>query len=250
MTFEEFNKMLGQQRSDKQKQLNEIHWWVSLSVSSLDKSQKDKTFTNEVTITVPSGRSTKDISRTKEQVIEILDKAKSTDIYQSVFVYMVAKVEDFFSNIIYLILSMDNRRIKGSVPGIDTLKKFDVDEILDSKDKNEIVEKIIICNLINIFYASPQKQKDYFDKVLGIKLDDSLWDSWFEIKASRDIIVHNSGIINEIYIAKSGTMARGVIGDKIPINKNYFDSSLAKMKTIIGKCEVSARNSLRPKKEK
>jgi hypothetical protein len=248
MTFEEFNKRLGQLRGEKQKQLNEIYWWVSLSISSLRNSSKDKSFTEKVKITVPSGCSTKEISRTKEQVQEILNKAMTMDLYQSVFVFIIAKVEDYFSNIIYLILSTDNRRIKGSIAGVDTIKKFEVDEILDSTDKGEIVDRIIKRNQINLFCAGPQKQVEYFDKVLGITLDDELWDDWFEFKATRDIIVHNSGISNELYIAKSSKKARGKLGDKINIDKSYFDSSIATMKSIIGKSEVSARKSLKPKK--
>jgi hypothetical protein len=248
MTFDEFNKQLGQLRGEKQKQLNEIYWWVSLSISALEKAIKDKSFSDKINITVPSGKSTKEISRTKEQVRDILDNAKKTDIYQSVFVFIVAKVEDFFSSIIYLILSTDNRRIKGSVPGVDSIKKFDVEDILDSASKEEIIDKIIRKNLVNLFYAGPAKQRDYFERVLGVKLDDILWDDWFEFKATRDIIVHNSGIINELYIEKSGANARGKLGDKIIVDSKYFGDSIAVMKRIIGKCEVTARTTLKPKK--
>lgn len=176
----------------------------------------------------------------------MLNNAKTTDIYYSVFVFIVAKVEDFFSDVTALILTMDSRRIKTNVSGIDLVKKFDVEEILNSVDKNEIISKIIRQNLISLFYAGPAKQKEYFERILGIKLEDELWNDWFEFKATRDIIVHNSGIINNLYVEKSGQRSRGNIGDKIVVDSQYFSDSLATMKRIIGKCDVSARKSLKP----
>jgi hypothetical protein len=249
MDFNEFNRCLGQLRAAKQKQLNEIYWWVSISLSSLDFSLRNNTFTDTVKITVPSGKSTREISRTKEQVTEILTQAKSSDIYYSVYVFIVAQVEDFFSNLVFLVLSTDNRRLKTSVNGIDSIKKFEVEEILESETREKIIEKIIRKNLVNLFYAGPSKQKEYFEKVIGINIDDEIWDQWFEFKATRDIIVHNSGIINELYLEKAGKKSRGENGRKIIVDDNYFGTSISIMKTLIGKCEVAARKSLTPRSE-
>lgn len=47
-----------------------------------------------------------------------------------------------------------------------------------------------------------KKQIEYFDKALGIKVDDDIWGKWVEIKARRDLWVHNAGIVNQVYIDK------------------------------------------------
>ena len=49
-------------------------------------------------------------------------------------------------------------------------------------------------------YANPRCQSEYFRKALSINISDDEWNKWYEIKATRDIIVHNLGIINETYI--------------------------------------------------
>jgi len=42
-----------------------------------------------------------------------------------------------------------------------------------------------------------------------------------EAKAARDILVHNAGIINQIYISKSGGAARFTNGQKIDVSGDY-----------------------------
>ncbi len=43
-----------------------------------------------------------------------------------------------------------------------------------------------------------------------------------EIKASRDILVHNNGIVNETYVRKAGTCARYKDGEKLLISEQYL----------------------------
>ena len=47
-----------------------------------------------------------------------------------------------------------------------------------------------------------------------------------EIKASRDILAHNVGIVDEIYLRKAGDLARAGLGEKLPITRPYtYDSA-------------------------
>lgn len=252
MTEAEFKSTIGKLKTIKQKQINEIYWWASLSINALDNVITDENLKSILNIKVPSSKTSgikeREIKRTVSQGKEILEKAKTIDIYYSVFVFIVAKVEDFLSQITFITLKNDPRRIKSGVSGVDMIKKFDVDEILDSDNKEEIIDKIIKQNLVNLFYAGPSKLKEYFNKVLGIKISDDLWDSWFEFKASRDVIIHNSGIINSLYISKSGSKARGKENDILVIDKAYFSSCIALTKSLIGHCAKSSKESLVPKK--
>jgi len=247
MTNEEFNKQIGDLRSQKQKLLNETFWWVSIAKASLGKTLEDSEFKNKLKIKVPSRKSDKTISRTREQIEEIIKRAQERDLYYSIFVYMIAQVEDFFNGFIYLILSKDIRRIKCTVSGIDLIRKYDIIDIVDATSKDEIIDQIIKKNIATLFYASPQKQKEYFQSALGINLPEDYWDNWFEFKATRDIIVHNSGKINELYLLKANKLARGQINQYITIDENYFSNSIALMKSIIGKSETQAKKELKTK---
>lgn len=250
MTNEQFNKTIGQLRSQKQKLLNETYWWVSIARASLDKALTDKDFKDKLNIEVPSRKKTKTITRTREQIEQIITRAKDKDLYFSIYVFVIAQVEDFFSELIYLILTKDNRRVKCTVSGIDFIRKYDVVDIVDASSKNEIIDQIIQKNIATLFYSSPQKQREYFQTALGINLPNEYWDKWFEYKATRDIIVHNSGKINKVYLTKAGDLARGVVGQTITIEDQYFAASISTMKSIIGKCEVLAKQELKTLKNK
>lgn len=57
---------------------------------------------------------------------------------------------------------------------------------------------------------------------------------WKAPKATRDLVVHNGGIVNELYLQKAGEKARGKRGDQLVVNKKYFYGALAKMKKVSG----------------
>ncbi len=42
-----------------------------------------------------------------------------------------------------------------------------------------------------------------------------------EIKASRDILVHNKGIVNATYVSKAGSRARFRDGERLEIPERY-----------------------------
>ncbi len=46
-----------------------------------------------------------------------------------------------------------------------------------------------------------------------------------EIKASRDVLVHNGGIANRIYVEKSGELARFADGELLLLPENYHRES-------------------------
>ena len=54
-----------------------------------------------------------------------------------------------------------------------------------------------------------------------------------EIKALRDILVHNKGIANEIYIEKSMGEARFNVGDLLEIPEQYHRESWQLIKQVI-----------------
>lgn len=62
-------------------------------------------------------------------------------------------------------------------------------------------------------------------------------DKLAEIKASRDIFVHNNGIVNETYVAKAGNLARGTVGQRLDIPEHYHRSSWETIRNVV--CQVS-----------
>jgi len=73
----------------------------------------------------------------------------------------------------------------------------------------------------------------YLSAVVGVTVDASFLD-YYEIAATRDLIVHNSSVVNQLYLDKAQGKARGKVGDKLVVDKTYYYDSLAKMKKVSG----------------
>lgn len=54
-----------------------------------------------------------------------------------------------------------------------------------------------------------------------------------EIRASRDILVHTSGVVNATYVSKSAQMARYAEGEQLEITQKYFHETWELTKKIV-----------------
>lgn len=73
----------------------------------------------------------------------------------------------------------------------------------------------------------------YVAKVVGVKNDPSFSD-YFEIAATRDLVVHNNRVVNGLYLEKSGKKARGQLGEKLAVDKDYYYAALGNLKKVSG----------------
>lgn len=248
MTPKELHKRVGELRNVLQRDLNNIYIWTSLSRNALDKARADEGFTLQKRFRVPSTVKNKEIERTPEELRQIADRAVSKEIFFSVFVYAVAQVEAFVGDLLLELLRFDNRRLKTRIKGIDHTSKIDLSDLVDSSSREELIEDVIRKELTSIFYAAPSLQMEYFEAVTGVKLPNDSVASWIEAKATRDIIVHNSGVANSTYLRKADTKARAKDGEELPMNEAYFSSALADMKSFVGKVSSAIQRDLKKPK--
>jgi hypothetical protein len=97
-------------------------------------------------------------------------------------------------------------------------------------------------------YLRPAQQIEYFEKVTGIEMDARLTADWIEIKATRDILVHNDGIANVIYTTKAAKSSRVAVGVPLPIDSAYFTHGALTMKLLIGRACSTIQAELKKKK--
>jgi hypothetical protein len=225
----------GSCRTRTQREINDTCIWCSVAISSLGKSLNDPDFLSQQTFSVPAKRANKTVPRETAAVEQIIRNAMGVRVYHSVFVYLVAQVEACLNDLLREVLRFDPRRLKCRVKGINHTQKIDVDFVIEAASIEDAVAEIIDMELASVFYAGPKAQLTYLEKVLGVSLDDQLKLSWREIKATRDILVHNSGIVNSVYLAKTETAARGTMGENLIVDKLYFEQSAVIMKTLIGR---------------
>jgi hypothetical protein len=95
-------------------------------------------------------------------------------------------------------------------------------DILDAPDKDSVTLLVVNRELNDILYQRP---KDWFANLearvkLGCPTADEI-DQIAEAKASRDVLIHNRGVANKIYLVKAGKLARFQDGDLLDIPEPY-----------------------------
>lgn len=106
---------------------------------------------------------------------------------------------------------------------IPSKKKLDIDQIL-ACDNLEQIKLTIVDTILNEFaYKSPKEYADEFHFYSGVKLlETPVFHQYIELKATRDIHIHNKGVANEIYLNKAGVFARVKSGIYLPVTIQYF----------------------------
>ncbi len=235
MTSEEYRKafsgLIG-----IQKRLNDIYLWSSIAVASLKEVESQDAAVNQISSSpfrVPSVAPKKSARRGAEDIKRILASAHSTELYKALVVYMVSLVEPVLMEMVRLTLLYDKRRVKTKPKGCDG--KLDYDIVIDCADYSQVLDRIVSKYIETLEYSKPSDQLEYIKKLLSIEIDEDLWNSWVEIKASRDLIVHNNCIINKVYLDKAGDRARGDAGKIIKVDEAYFEYVIITAKRLVGK---------------
>lgn len=74
---------------------------------------------------------------------------------------------------------------------------------------------------------------------LGCPLPDEI-DALAEIKATRDLLEHNAGVVNATYQRKAGKLARYAVGEAIQLDDAYVLQSWRVLRKIAGDVSSSA----------
>ena len=97
-----------------------------------------------------------------------------------------------------------------------------------------IIEEQIQTRVTNAMYASPRDYTRYLGALLQFEFPENILESYVEIKARRDLIVHASGVVNQIYLDKSATHAADVVvGDRLFVDRIYFENSMRAIKNLV-----------------
>ncbi len=155
---------------------------------------------------------------------------------ESVFQIQVALFEDFFFGLLGLWLTAypDGIPDKGK-------KAVDLGTILDAPNKPAILQAVVDRELDGLKYKRPAAWFRYLDDrvKLGGPTDEQV-ERLAEIKASRDILVHNRGVVHEVYLDKAGPRARSGLGDRVEIDEPYLRGVGALIATVVADLSAAA----------
>jgi len=183
---------------------------------------------------VPSVARSKFARRTDRELRQIYDLFTSSRLYESFLITAIGEFEAFLARVLREIMVDYPQKLSIAVPGIAPCRQVAMDVLLASATREDAVECAISEHLRSVFFAAPSVYIEYVSKVAGVKTDGMAFDDYLEIKATRDLLVHNDRKVNGIYLEKAGEKARASLGDTIPVDSKYFDRALATMKRLSG----------------
>jgi len=220
------------------RRINDIHIFIGKTTplivqtkAELSKSadEKDREYT------VPDRRKKKGIAkRTDEEMAKILGRFATTELFQTFLGTSIAQFESFLGKVLGEILTEYPRKLTTSVSGVPPVKDIPINILLDSDTVQEAIQWAIDKAVSNLFYAQPKAYMEYLNEVAEIVTQDKAFKDYFELKATRDLIVHNSGVINDVYLGKAGDKARGELGETVRVDAKYFNHALATLKRLSG----------------
>jgi hypothetical protein len=113
-------------------------------------------------------------------------------------------------------------------------KMVDFKTILELPDREAITQLVVRKELNEILYDRPTEWFVYLeDKAkLGCPTANEI-ERIAEAKASRDVLVHNRGIVNKTYESKAGNLARYHEGDKIDISEHYHRETWELIRKVV-----------------
>lgn len=127
------------------------------------------------------------VSRRRDRDVGDVFKAQcDRGIFETNIVAIVSRVEAFIQDCIRI--AIVDKPEKLSLIGD---KNIPLNLFLELEDRDVLLEAVIELRCQELLFAKPKDYLDKFAKVLSIEIKSEILESFIEMKASRDVIVHN-----------------------------------------------------------
>lgn len=151
-------------------------------------------------------------------------------IFETNIVSLVSRAEAFIQDCIAIVASAYPNKLsvladKSGIP---------LDLFLEHAAREDVIRRFVAMKCEGLMFGKPSEYLDKAAKVLTIELDAELVRAFIEVKATRDIIIHNSGRINKLYVEKAGDQRRGQDGEELVIDRTYFQHVIVTLKNMSG----------------
>lgn len=173
------------------------------------------------------------VQRQRARILELLEEAVTRRLYEQSLIMAVALTEDYLQKTLRTVLLWHPHKLGTNIAGMPVSKQVSLDDVLAAQNIRQLTSRIVEKQLVSLFHESPTRYFQYIEKVLSVSIDKQLKEDFIELKATRDLVVHNSGVVNELYVHKAGKKARADVGEPIPIDSKYFAAATKCMKRLI-----------------
>lgn len=107
-------------------------------------------------------------------------------------------------------------------------------DILDAPDKDAIARSVVRGEMRGLTCKAPSDWFAYLHEIVKIKCPSADEIGRIaEAKATRDLLVHNRGIVNQTYLDKAGSFARFDIGERIGLPDQYHRETWELIRKVV-----------------
>ncbi len=101
-------------------------------------------------------------------------------------------------------------------------KQIEYATIVSARTKEDLIESLVERELNELKYKAVSEWFAYINRLVSAcRVSDEDAGRIAEAKATRDLLVHNAGIVNGIYMQKAGFCARFSIGETVSVGGAY-----------------------------
>jgi hypothetical protein len=219
------------------RKMNDVHIFVQQSFPLLEDARNNyesSTHKKDRRYYVPTVGRKKFARRKDRELKEIYDRFLYRELFENLVVTAISHFESFLFTVLQLVLLTHPKKLTLNVRGMDIKKEIPLNILLDANNREDALYEVIERQLNALSYAAPKAYLEYLKSVTGVDTTDPAFADYIEIKATRDVLIHNAGIVNDVYLSKVGNKNRGEGGDRLAIEKQYFNHCIATLKRLSG----------------
>ncbi|MEX0818914.1 MAG: hypothetical protein WD070_04955 [Pirellulaceae bacterium] len=179
-------------------------------------------------------------SATEQDLVKLAQRYNSHYLLEFTFQHFVNLHEVFVFDLLRLLLVNDTRHLK-----LD--RKVDVRTALAAPDIPTLVGSIASRELNDLAYKPVGDWFKRLHEIVSIRCPtEDEQKQLVEIKASRDVLVHNAGVANAVYFEKAGDKARYKEGEQLEIPGDYHRDSWLLVKKVVADLSLATKAKLGP----
>jgi hypothetical protein len=145
---------------------------------------------------------------------------------EATFQQFIASLESFLFDFLRLWLL--------SYPQSLGARRVEFRDILAARDIDAVKIDVVNREVLEVAYKRPAEWFKHLESKIQLGCpSQSEIEQLTEAKATRDVLVHNRGVANNLYIERAGALARFVAGQRIDVPEHYHREIWSLLRKIV-----------------